>query len=217
LTDKELSVWHTQVNDQRRRERIPDRFGELGRIARALDAEGRRRTVDKAIRTVRKLQMRYAAGEVMAVTEVVLKGVSVEGTIPLEQIKGDIARQGYQIDRVIALDPEARRLFFSNTEGGAFYAEFGPHATGFALQRVGLQADISKEYDPIDLDDAGVNVKVTTEHDERKPADDTPGMVPAGVPGEKPKGAKVTGEEGDPGWGAEVKKALLTKLDEILR
>lgn len=68
--------------------------------------------------------------------------------IPIEQIKGDIARQGHPVMRVLALDPEAGRLFFQDMQDNALFAEFAGPDEGFRLLRIGFQSEVQKDYDP---------------------------------------------------------------------
>ena len=68
--------------------------------------------------------------------------------IPIEQIKGDIARQGHPVMRVLALDPDAGRLFFQDMQDNALFAEFAGQDEGFRLLRIGFQAEITQDYDP---------------------------------------------------------------------
>ena len=68
--------------------------------------------------------------------------------IPIEQIKGDIARQGHPVMRVLALDPDAGRLFFQDMQDNALFAEFAGSDEGFRLLRIGFQSEVQKDYDP---------------------------------------------------------------------
>ena len=120
--------------------------------------------------------------------------------VPLEQLKGDIARAGHPIMRTIALDVDNRRLFFIDKAGNFLFAEYGTHDEGYRISRVGMQAEISKEYDAVDLEPEPFN-SVTTEHEEEE-QDDTPGMVPSGTPGDQPD------DEDGRGFGDRVDKTL---------
>ena len=97
--------------------------------------------------------------------------------IPIEQIKGDIARQGHPVMRVLALDPEAGRLFFQDYQDNALFAEFADHSEGYRLLRIGFQSEVQKEYaidfekadwDTTDMKDGDVapGWKAEQEHDE---------------------------------------------------
>jgi hypothetical protein len=116
--------------------------------------------------------------------------------IPLEQIKGDIARRGHRIDRIIALDPEAGRLFFQDHQNNHLFAEFSDGSQGFSLRRIGFQHEVQKEYDSQDLQpdpmmkrqtydvtelDAEPRDRVINRHDEH-PADESIGARPQGNP-----------------------------------
>ncbi len=120
--------------------------------------------------------------------------------VPLEQLKGDIARAGHPVMRTIALDVDNRRLFFVDKAGNFLFAEYGTHDEGYQISRVGMQAEIAKEYDAVDLEKEPFN-RVTTEHEEAE-QDDTPGMVPSGTPGDRPD------DEDGRGFGERIDKTL---------
>lgn len=154
----------------------------------------------------------------------VLTGVSsliksMEGAIPLEQLKGDIMRQGYNIQRVLALDPEGRRLFFTDPEGNSLYAQYSSATTGFTLERVGHQREIVKEYDVQDLKEAGVAAVVTT-HEEADQEYETPGMIPGPTPGDKPVDEEVLDGQGEhasgQGWSDDKQEEERDDLDKSL-
>ena len=45
--------------------------------------------------------------------------------VPLEQLKGDIARAGHPVKQMMALDRDENRLFFTDKNGQHLVAEFG--------------------------------------------------------------------------------------------
>lgn len=117
--------------------------------------------------------------------------------IPLEQIRGDIARKGHQIERIIALDAEAGRLFFQDSQNNHLFAEFADASHGWHLHRIGYQREVQKEYDTQDLApeplmkretydpknlDAEPRDRVVNRHDEQD-ADVSIGARPQGNPG----------------------------------
>ena len=137
-------------------------------------------------------------------------------TIPLEQLKGDIARAGHQIKQALALDVEGRRLFFTDGNDQYLFAEFGTAKEGHRVKRIGLQATIAKEYDVQDLEpsteDGNLGETVTTTHaeaDVEEDPEEQAGVYPSGTPGDKP-------EEDDRGFSADEKlptrKALIQEL-----
>lgn len=101
--------------------------------------------------------------------------------IPLEQIRGDIARKGHQIERIIALDAEAGRLFFQDSQNNHLFAEFADASHGWHLHRIGYQRDVQKEYDVQDLEPEPRD-RVVNRHDEQD-ADVSIGFRPQGNPG----------------------------------
>lgn len=121
----------------------------------------------------------------------------VEGILPLEQIKGDIARQGHPGGRYYGLDVEAGRVFFESPSGSAMFAEFANADGGYSVQRIGHQSEIVKDYDPVDLEPAGPGDSVTTVHDEKDQDYEEPGMIPSGTPGDQPD------DEDEDGFGDE--------------
>ena len=129
--------------------------------------------------------------------------------IPIEQLKGDIARAGHPVKQALALDADGRRLFFTDVAGEHLYAEFDTAQNGHRVLRIGHQSSIVKEYDVQELepDDKG---SVTTTHEEGKEAIEEPGMYPSGTPLNKP-------EEDNRGFGSEAnleaRKALLLELE----
>ena len=128
-----------------------------------------------------------------------MQGGAVE-TVPLEQLKGDIARMGHPVLRAIALDVDNRRLFFVDKNEAFLFAEYGTADEGYKLTRVGYQGEIAKDYDPVDLEEEPFD-SVVTEHEEED-ANDTPGMLPGGTPGDQPE------DKDGRGFGEEVKKSL---------
>ncbi len=128
--------------------------------------------------------------------------------VPLEQLKGDIARAGHPVMRTIALDVDNRRLFFVDKAGNFLFAEYGTHDEGYRISRVGMQAEISKEYDTVDLEPEPFS-SVTTEHEEEEQGDE-PGMIPSGTPGDQPD------DEDGRGFGERVDK-ILGDITSLLR
>ena len=126
--------------------------------------------------------------------------------IPLEQIKGDLARAGHPVHRALALDPDGRRLFFTDRAGEHLYAVFSGADTGHRLLHVGHQASIVKEFDVTDLKESGSMI-VETEHDEEDFTEE-PGIYPGGTPTIKP-------EEDDRGFSA--KSSNLAARAALLR
>ena len=124
--------------------------------------------------------------------------------IPIEQLKGDIARMGHPIERTIALDPQARRLFFTDKGGNSMFAEYSGHDEGYKVMRVGMQQEIVKDYDPVDLEPEPRD-KVKTEHDEDEWGKrDVPGFVPM-----RDGHRETTDDVGDKrGFGPRADKAL---------
>ena len=133
--------------------------------------------------------------------------------IPLEQLKGDIARAGHPVKQAIALDVDGSRLFFTDVDDQYLFAEFGSGSEGYAVKRIGSQSSISKEYDVIDLEPStesgNPGETITTAHEEEDDVD-TPGVYPSGTPGMKPK-------EDDRGYGADeievTRKSLIKELE----
>ena len=122
---------------------------------------------------------------------IIAKAQAMHGdAIPLEQLKGDLAREGHPVKQAIALDAESRRLFFTDIRGEHLYAEFAGPDDGHRVTLIGHQASIAKEYDPTDLDvseeEGNQGESVTTEHDEEDEVE-TPGMYPGSTPGDKPE------------------------------
>lgn len=119
--------------------------------------------------------------------ESMIKAAEMPPAIPIEQIKGDIARQGHPVQRLMALDPDTRRLFFTDIQGSFMYAEFGPPEEAYRVIKVGPQADIIKEYDVVDLEPEPRDT-VTTTHEETEITDPPiPGVIPSGTPSDKPE------------------------------
>ena len=134
--------------------------------------------------------------------------------IPLEQLKGDIARAGHPIKQMLAIDREENRLFFTDKDGQHLVAEFANADEGHRIKKIGLQGNIAKEYDVIDLDPSSESKNpgevIETEHDEDDDISEEVGMIPAGTPGDKP--------EDDRGFAAKMQKAnrvveLIKELD----
>ena len=124
----------------------------------------------------------------------------VAETVLIEQLKGYIARMGHPVLRAIALDVDNRRLFFVDNNEAFLFAEYSSPEEGYRLSRVGYQGQRAKDYDPVDLKEEPFD-SVETTHEEED-ADDTPGMIPAGTPGDQPK------DDDKRGFGDEVKKSL---------
>lgn len=142
--------------------------------------------------------------------------------IPLEQLRGDIARAGHPIKQLTALDPEGRRLFFTDKHDQHLFAEFATEKDGHRVTRIGHQANIAKEYvDVVDLEpsseDSNHGETVTTVHEEddsekdKDPAD-LAGMYPGPTHGDKP-------ETDDRGFGKDEQMpsrvALLSELRKL--
>ena len=133
----------------------------------------------------------------------------VGDAIPLEQLKGDIARAGHPIKQALALDAQGRRIFFTDVKGEHLYADFDTADNGFRVKHIGHQASIIKEYDVQDPEISGL-AEVHTVHEEEDFVD-TPGLYPGETYTVKP-------EEDDRGFGAESqveavkRKALLDEM-----
>lgn len=238
MGNKELEKMQSDVRARMTKERDSSRFNDLCRINRILTRTLKFRAVNKALVSARRLHKRMVAQQVAEGATVILKGLTVESAIPVEQLKGDIARAGHVVKSIIAIDPEMHRVFFMSTDNEHRYAEFAGPDGAWALQKMGYQADIAKEYDPVDLEadgdigDNNMGEMVISGHEERED-DETPGMLPSGTPGEKPAvdehGENEVGYEGsgigDEGFGnasrhvdrRDTIKSLTSKLDVMLR
>ncbi|KKK44354.1 hypothetical protein LCGC14_3167260, partial [marine sediment metagenome] len=104
-----------------------------------------------------------------------------DSAIPVEAIKGDLARMGHPVKHLMAVDPDSRRVFFTNAEGSQLYATYS--ADNWSIEKVGYQTEVAKDYDPVDLEAEPRSTVVTTHMEED--ADDTPGFVPSGNPGRR--------------------------------
>ena len=131
--------------------------------------------------------------------------------IPLEQLKGDIVRQGYQVKRIPAVDVEGHRLFFVDSRDQYLYAQFGSAKDGYKIDHIGHQSSIVKEYDVIDLDPSkesgNPGEKITTTDDEEEQADDV-GMYPGSTPVNNP-------EDDDRGFSGESKTPTRKLIKEL--
>ena len=129
--------------------------------------------------------------------------------IPIEQLKGDIARAGHPIKQALALDADSRRLFFTDVKGEHLYAEFATASEGHRITHIGHQASLLKEMvDVTDLEPSG-KMEVVTAHEEEDEYEE-PGVYPPATAGDKP-------EENDRGFGKDsntdtVRKALLAEM-----
>ena len=74
--------------------------------------------------------------------------------IPIEQLKGDIARQGHPVMRVLALDPDAGRIFFQDMQDNSLFAEFSDASQGYRILRIGFQSEVQSDYRATDLQKA---------------------------------------------------------------
>ncbi len=161
--------------------------------------------MNKIVKSIHTLTTKMEGEQVVFSLSTVLKG----DNIPIEQLRGDINRAGYQVNRLLALDIDSRRLFFTDPESNFLYAEFAAADQGYQVLKVGHQREIAKEYDPVDLEADDSEELITTEHEEADYAENTPGMIPAGTPGDKPTDENVLDEQGDhasgQGWGDEEK------------
>ena len=133
--------------------------------------------------------------------------------IPLEQLKGDIARAGHPVQQTLALDADNHRLFFTDIDGQHLYADFGGANEGYRVNRIGHQASIAKEYDVIDLEPSkesgNLGESVTTTNEEEDDID-TPGVYPGGTPTVKP-------EEDDRGYSSDEKEPTRKELITVLK
>ena len=58
-------------------------------------------------------------------TSVIAKAQELDfEAIPLEQLKGDLARRGHPVKQALALDAEHRRIFFTDADGHHLFAEY---------------------------------------------------------------------------------------------
>ncbi len=231
MGDRELEGLKAHVRTNIRHERNQERFNDLTRVMRQVVDESKRRQVNKVLKKAIKLAKRLDVQGVLGETTVMLKGMTIESAIPLEQIRGDLSRAGHVIKSIIALDPESRRIFFTDTDNNALYCAFSGPEDGFKVQKVGYQAEIAKEYDVQDLEPDDSEESVSTEHEEREGNNDA-GIIPAGTPGEKPERNEQEYEDagqfgeglGDEGFGTENRhegrrdelKALMTQVKEQL-
>ena len=149
---------------------------------------------------------------------VVIRKADVSDAIPLEQLKGDIARAGHPVKQAFALDADARRLFFTDKDDQNLFAEFGDATDGYRVTRIAHQASIAKEYVVDDLDPSSESKNpgesITTAHQEEESEKGPPGVIPAGSPGIKP-------DDDDRGYGSEENiparsKALVKELNIFL-
>ena len=110
--------------------------------------------------------------------------------IPLEQLKGDLARSGHPVKQAMALDPEHRRIFFTDSDGSHLFAEFGNADEGYKIKSIGNQSTIAKEYDVIDLipstESHNPGESVVTVHNEEELEYEEPQFIPRANPGQKP-------------------------------
>ena len=120
--------------------------------------------------------------------DVLIKQVQVvSDAIPIEQLKGDIARAGHPVKQALALDAEGRRLFFTDMEGEHLYAEFESADQGHRITHIGHQASIIKEYDVLDPEPEPFG-KVEMDYEVEEVADEPePGVIPGPTPGDKPE------------------------------
>ncbi len=188
MNEKDLTAMQHEARTNLKTEKNSMRYNDLSRVIRQAGKELDRRNVQKALSRAGRLARKMAVGEAIENVTILLKGMSIESVIPLEQIKGDLRRAGHTIKAVIALDPEARRIFFMDDNSSPRYCSFSGPENGFAIQNVGFQSEIAKEYNPVDLEpDGDDDLSIATEHEERDYSGDDPGMIPAGTPGEKPE------------------------------
>ena len=125
--------------------------------------------------------------------------------VPLEQLKGDIARAGHPVKQMLALDRDNNRLFFTDKDDQHLVAEFGDKDEGHRIKKIGLQANINKEYDVVDLEPSTESKNpsevVETGHEEAEVDDESiAGVIPGGTPGDKP-------EKDDRGFGEALEKS----------
>ncbi|KKN86894.1 hypothetical protein LCGC14_0264560 [marine sediment metagenome] len=133
---------------------------------------------DSAFR-LQRLSTKLNGESVVAGLATLEKALEGYGTIPIEAIKGDLGRMGHSVKQLLAIDPDSRRVFFTNKLDEPLYATYSQH--NWAIEHVGYQAEVAKEYDPVDLEAEPRSTVVTTHLEED--VDDTPGFVPAGNPG----------------------------------
>ncbi len=232
LSDPDLRELHRSTGIKLSEKLGAKEVNDLYRVRQVITKEIKRRTVTKMLSKAAKFHRRLAADEVVRGTEVfLLKGVSIEAAIPIEQIKNDLGRAGHTVKSLIALDPDSHRLFFMDVRDNPLYAEFSDASGGFQIQRVGFQHEIAKEYDVIDLEPDDSEETVVTTNDEED-YNDSPGMIPGPTPNVKPDTDKKYFEEhghggdglGDTGFptedrpkdGRDIEKTL-SNLNEILR
>lgn len=136
--------------------------------------------------------------------------------IPIEQLKGDLARQGHPVKQATALDADNRRLFFTDGDDQHLFAEFAGADDGHKILKIGHQATIAKDYDPMDLEPSGekgnLGESVTTTHEEEDFEEESavlPGATVVDMP-----------EEDDRGFSADeglvTRKSLLKELEDHL-
>lgn len=189
-------------------------------------------TVKRAVNILKQLESISQMEQSMSVLDAIIQKADAQvmdfDAIPLEQLKGDIARMGHPVKQELALDADNRRLFFTDKHGEDLYAEFGTAGEGHRVKRIGHQATIAKEYadiyrkavdyDPADLDTDDNWLSVDTWHEENEEVSEEPGVIPGGTSGDKPDYNPKPEREGrgDRGF-YEVEKAagaLLKEMDD---
>ncbi len=181
------------------RQQLINHLKQAGTTRSGFDQELERRgTASKSkgshsvVKSLVKFTRRHEGQDVLTGLANILKGNA--DAVPIEQLKGDIARKGHIIKRLIALDVESRRLFFSDPTNNFLYAEYAGAEEGFGIVKIGFQKEIAKEYDVTDFEHSGEPDTVVTENEEISVEDmgyDKPGMIPGGTPASQP----VTGAD----------------------
>ena len=189
---------------------------ELDRITKNLEGDLNRSRLDKLVRETVVIK-HDSEPDKEVVVERVVDTPSSDATemkfdaIPLEQLKGDIARAGHPVKQALALDADGRRLFFTDKDGQHLFAEFGEPQEGFRVKRIAHQASIAKEYSVIDLEPStesgNMGETVETVHTEEE-SQDEPGFHPGGTPTVKP-------EDDDRGFAAD-KMSLIREMKDYL-
>ena len=140
----------------------------------------------RVVKQLEQLVKRAEGRGVIASLELLSAPVDLAMPIPIEQLKGDLARSGHRVLRIMALDPESNRLFFTDEQSNSLFAEFAAEGGAYHVTKVGFQHEVAKDYDPVDLEPDGEESTVVTTHQEAPGYKDDPGVIPSGTPGVKP-------------------------------
>lgn len=159
---------------------MKEAHARFGQIWKGADMHGSIRRIDGVLRSMEGVDS-------LRRLDVIIKQAQVVGgdVIPIEQLKGDIARAGHPVKQAIGLDADRRRFFFTDVKGEHLYADFDTADQGYRVKHIGAQATMTKGYDVVDLE-AEPRDSVDTTHEEWDAVEE-PGMYPSGTPGMKPE------------------------------